>query len=170
MADRLTAETLCDRITRESLRHGINVRDGEAYCYCGIPAPESWDQHIAEATAAVFAPELTELATRAETAEAAIDRVRRMAQVWIDIRPTYPTATREGHGIAYAGQQIIAALDAPTGVHHERPQPAWCPAELPFGRYGENSHACLHERGHEGQHGCECGQSWGAETPGDADA
>lgn len=73
---RLTAETLCDRITRESLRHGIDVRDGDAYCYCGIPAPESWDQHIAEALAAVFAPEVADLATRAEVAEAERDRYR----------------------------------------------------------------------------------------------
>jgi hypothetical protein len=110
--DRLTAETLCDRITRESLRHGMDVRNGEGRCYCGIPWPSSWDQHIAEALAAMFAPELTELATRAAAAEATVERVRRMAQVWGDIRPTYPTATREGHTMAYAGQQILAALDA----------------------------------------------------------
>jgi hypothetical protein len=51
---------------------------------------------------------------RAEQAEAAIAHARRMAQVWIDIRPTYPTATGEGLAMAYAGEQILATFDRPT--------------------------------------------------------
>lgn len=50
---------------------------------------------------------------QAEQAEAAIERVRRMAQVWVDIRPTYPTASDAGHGIAFAGQQILNTLISP---------------------------------------------------------
>jgi len=50
---------------------------------------------------------------RAEQAEAAVQRVRRMAQVWIDIQPTHQTLTNEAHAIAYAGEQVIAALDQP---------------------------------------------------------
>lgn len=42
-----------------------------------------------------------------------ITNLRRTAQVWIDIRPEHPTPTREADGLAYAGQQIIAALDQP---------------------------------------------------------
>ena len=43
---------------------------------------------------------------------AAVEQVRRMAQVWIDIRPQHPTATTDAHTLAWAGEQIIAALDA----------------------------------------------------------
>jgi hypothetical protein len=45
--------------------------------------------------------------------KATIERIRRTAQVWIDIRPTKPTADNGGHVLAYAGQQILAALDTP---------------------------------------------------------
>ena len=76
MSDRLTAETLCDRISREVLRHGIDWNDGDPRCYCGGLLPTSWDQHIAESLAAVFAPELTGLATRAAQAEATLAAVR----------------------------------------------------------------------------------------------
>jgi len=51
---------------------------------------------------------------------AAIERVRRMAQVWVDIRPDYPTATREGHAAAWCGEQILAALDTPTPTEEAR--------------------------------------------------
>jgi hypothetical protein len=45
--------------------------------------------------------------------KAAVERARRMAQVWVDIRPTYPTASDAGHGISYAGQQILGILAIP---------------------------------------------------------
>ena len=41
--------------------------------------------------------------------QAAIDRARRRAQVWIDIRPTFPSP--EGGALAHAGEQVLAALD-----------------------------------------------------------
>jgi hypothetical protein len=67
------------------------------------------DVNSAEAVAAQF----DEYEAHLAVAQAAIERVRRMAQVWVDMRPDYPTASDAGHGIAYAGQQILAALDTP---------------------------------------------------------
>jgi hypothetical protein len=40
-----------------------------------------------------------------------VEGMRRMAQVWIDICPQDPTEPREVYAMAYAGQQILAALD-----------------------------------------------------------
>jgi hypothetical protein len=58
--------------------------------------------------------DLAEAEAERDALKAATDRVRRMAQVWVDIRPTHPTTTREGHAIAYSGRRILAALDHPT--------------------------------------------------------
>lgn len=62
---------------------------------------------------ALHAAVMAEVLPVLEQLEAAIERARQMAQVWVDIRPTSPTASDAGHGVAYAGQQILDALAAP---------------------------------------------------------
>jgi hypothetical protein len=78
-------------------------------------------------------------------------------------------AATEAHGGVGEAQEGSECQDMRMGVRHERPTPTWCPAELPFGKDGENGHACLYDRGHSGDHGCSCGQGWSSsDDAGDA--
>lgn len=69
----------------------------------------------------------------AERAEAAVERVRCMAQVWIDTGPN--TATGEGRALVYAAQQVLAALN-PAGGSEEKEDPSLPPDPGPD-PYGE---------------------------------
>jgi hypothetical protein len=69
---------------------------------------EHFEEHAAQINA-----DLGIETQRAEQAEATLTDIRRMAQLWVDMRPTHPTITRDGHTIAYAGEQILARLDQP---------------------------------------------------------
>jgi len=88
------------------------LRELTATCVCGTPGLD-YDGPDAECPVHGAIRGMREAHAEIDQLKATIARVRRMAQVWIDMRPDYPTATREGHGIAYAGEQIVAVLDQP---------------------------------------------------------
>jgi hypothetical protein len=103
---------------KDEMERTVQSAANEVWEKAGFNALIHWKQRAtqAESVAAEWQAACEAHQADGEALTAAIERVRRMAQVWVDIRPTYPTATCEGHGIAYAGQQILAALDAPSGA------------------------------------------------------
>lgn len=65
----------------------------------------------AENRASLYREQVRSEHDRATRAEAAIERLSRMAQVWIDTGPN--TATGEGRALVWCARQVLAALGRP---------------------------------------------------------
>jgi hypothetical protein len=70
--------------------------------------------YYANADAARDEKALASVTAERDELKATIERVRRLAQVWVDSRPMKPTANDIGHVIADVGQLVINALTTPT--------------------------------------------------------
>lgn len=115
MPDRTPTGDLRERL-REALRQAAHWCDGRCDCEFGdhkVFVVAQVDGRITEIEGTPDALADAVLHVVEHDILAAVQRVRRMAQVWIDIRPAHPTATTDAHTLAWAGEQIAAALDQP---------------------------------------------------------